>query len=129
MAHLVAYQVARPVNFFIPAEGRLVLTSIHGVPVDQIPPGDSLVFLEDLIAKGRTYSAISTYMAVHQRKVRWELIPVVIDAYIETPTRVSKYMMKTADWMVFPYEDDDHVKEGDHGLFREGTSQNAKAIV
>lgn len=127
LAHIVAYQVAKPVNFFVPAETRIIFTDPNRSHSDSVGRKDTLVFIEDLIAKGRTYAMLEHTMRSYLND--WELIPVVIDAAAETPERVSKYMVKTADWMVFPHEDFDRVVEKDWGMFRNGTSENSKAIA
>lgn len=120
LAHIVAYILAKPLNFFIPKTGGLHFA-------EQGDLNASFIFLEDLIAKGRTYEIIEKRMELIQQS--WEFIPVVVDADIEIPKHVSKYMIQTSDWMVFPHEDFDSTVEKDWGLFRDGSSSNSKAII
>jgi hypoxanthine-guanine phosphoribosyltransferase len=133
-AQLVAYNLAQDLSFFYPKTSALM----GGAARPPITPEQALeqlehplpiVFLEDIIAKGRTIKIIADAM-VHYRN-DWEVIPVVVDIFIpmERLTRVNKWYMRTADWVVMPHEDFGAVTEKDWGLFRDGSSGNSKPQV
>jgi hypoxanthine phosphoribosyltransferase len=123
-AHLVAYNLAKPLHFFNPKLGQLILA-------DDISLHSHFIFLEDLIAEGRTFRLISDYMNSGDWHASWEMIPVVLDSKAppDIQDRVNTYGIRTDDWIVFPHEDIEHTREGDRGLFREGTSENAKPSI
>jgi hypoxanthine phosphoribosyltransferase len=123
-AHVVAYNLAKPLHFFDPKLGELILA--HDVSIHS-----HFIFLEDLIAEGRTFRLISDYMNSGDWRATWEMIPVVLDSKApqDIQDRVNTYGMCTDDWIVFPHEDADHVVAGDRGLFRDRTSNNAKPSI
>lgn len=115
-AHLVAYFTAKPLGFFIPKTKQLVLAG-----------SGPLVFLEDLIAKGRTLELVRQTVTQD-----WTFACVVLDSRFDIPAELKArvtYMMRTADWVVFPHEEFDAVVEEDWGLFREQTSANSKPVA
>lgn len=122
-AQLVSYYLAKPLSFFVPKDKVL----LRDWTVDI---GTHLIFLEDLIAEGRTFRIIDDY-ATSVYLVSWQMIPMVLDSNApqDIQDRVNTYGMRTDDWIVFPHEDIDHTVEGDRGLFRDGTSHNAKPII
>src|SRR5271168_4784005 len=72
-AHLVAYNLAKPLHFFNPKLGQLLLT-------DDMFITSHLIFLEDLIAEGRTFRIISDCINSGNWNSSWEMIPVVLDS-------------------------------------------------
>jgi len=119
-AQLVAYHLAKPLHFFIPKDHAL----LSAYP---LPYPSHVIFLEDVIAEGRTFRLLDNYAAHHNMR-SWEMIPVVLDemAPQDIQDRVNTYGIRTSDWIVFPHEEVEKTVEGDRGLFRAGTSMNSK---
>jgi hypoxanthine phosphoribosyltransferase len=122
-AQLVSYYLSKPLEFFIPAYSEMTGS-------DYWEMYTHFIFLEDVIAEGRTFRIIDDYVT-RQGLPSWEMIPVVLDsnAPADIQDRVNTYGMKTSDWIVFPHEDVAHTVEGDRGLFRAGTSANSNPII
>jgi len=122
-AHLVSYYLAAPLNFFNPKLGQMMLTQTY-------VRRTQFIFLEDVIAEGRTFRIIDAYVTANEIE-NWEVIPVIVDenAPSDIQARVNTYGMKTNAWMVFPHEEFDLTLEGDRGLFRDGTSSNSQSAV
>jgi len=78
-----------------------------------------ILFVEDLIAKGRTFDLIRKVMTTYSG-IEWDFAPILVDADYEYD---GVYGIKTKHWCVFPWEKIENVKEGDWGLFREGTAK------
>lgn len=121
--HLVSYYLAHPLHYFSTNLGCVLWTT----PGEYEDDDSVMIFLEDIIAQGRTFDIVKKY-ADGIMDARWEFIPIVMDAnapaYIKT--RVNKVGLETDDWIVFPHEQFGLTVEGDRGLFREGTSANSK---
>lgn len=90
-------------------------------------PGEVIVFIEDLVAKGRTFSEIKKFMynyVYSNPKTKWYIAPYLIDENFEQDEEfkchLACYGMKTSEWIVMPYEETDKMVEGDRGLFRNG---------
>jgi hypoxanthine phosphoribosyltransferase len=113
-ATIIAKIMRLPVSVFYPQTQSLHLVNHHA---------KRLVFIEDLIAQGRTYSMVSNFMNKYNEgyaiKTEWEFCPILVDA--DSPITPRFYSIKTKDWVVMPWEDFDCMNEGDRGLFREGT--------
>ena len=111
-AHYIAKQVRLPVGVFYPAndenEARLILAK---------KSTKRILIVEDLVAEGRTYKEIFTFMKGQQ--LSWNFLPVLVDSKYETNFHLQ--CLKTSDWIVFPYENYDKMNEGDRGLFRNKT--------
>lgn len=126
LAHRVAYRLALPVGVFYPKQQ---------LEVHPVQSSGTRVFLEDVIATGRTVHAIETFMAEQRTSYPnanndYKIYPVVVDADCPKFAAVEYYnSLVSKDWVVFPYEDFYAVSEGDRGLFREGTSNNSKALL
>ena len=117
-AHRIAYKLGLPLNFWSPTLGL-------AYPLDN---SKTSFLIEDLIAKGRTLDQIKEYF----RNSDYEFCPVLVDEGFATknsPLPFSIWGFVSKDWIVFPYEDFDKVREGDWGLFRQGTSESAKPLV
>lgn len=114
-AHLVSYRLSKPLNFFLPKSKSLAF------PID---PLKTLVFLEDVIAEGRTFDIVRETFPSH-----YFATSVVDKSWYEKFPQYRKYLIPggliTNDWIVFPYEEPSLVEEGDRGLFRESTSMNS----
>lgn len=81
---------------------------------------DRLLFVEDLIAKGRTKDELDHFMRGFEG-VAYDFLPLVVDAHYVG--HVDLYGMRTERWVVFPYEKPAEVVVGDRGLFRDGSDQ------
>lgn len=126
LAHRVGYRLALPVGVFYPKPQ---------LEVHPVQSQGTRVFLEDVIATGRTVQAIETFMAEQRVSYpnannAYRIYPVVADADCSKFDAVEyASSLVSKDWIVFPYEDFYAVAEGDRGLFREGTSNNSRARV
>jgi len=127
LAQLVGYKLAMPVGTYYPASGQSLHPSRnYAEPVER---DATYVYLEDVIATGRTVQCIHAHMKWAPDTLNYEIYPAVIDsrydggdfAHIAQSTALI-----TPNWVVFPYEEMDRVVEGDHGLFRDGTSTNSQ---
>lgn len=130
IAQLVAYKLALPVSVFYPKD----LTGAQDYPILTGPAlidGDeTLIFLEDVVAEGRTYRIVNDFIDMPKQK--WLFIPVVFDSKLnpaDFPNIPEELIWACSDWVVFPHEDIEQVVAGDRGLFRDRTSENSKAIV
>lgn len=122
LGHLVAYELRMTIGAYYPGNKRFLHPLI---PEEVIPRGFTAVFLEDVLATGRTLRIIDQHM--QELAVDWVFYPSVIDAAVTATARVSCVTAKvTSDWVSFPYENYDSVVEGDRGLFRDGSSVAAK---
>lgn len=114
-AHRIAYKLSKTLNFFSPAHKLLAFPLL---------PNQKVFFIEDLVAKGRTHNAVRMYMGKFYPTAPWEYCPLVVDSEFKE-CDFPIHGVVSHDWIVFPYEDDEYVKVGDHGLFREGSAQSA----
>lgn len=111
-AQCVAYNLSKPLSFFIPSTGLW--------PTPNKPT--TLIFLEDLVAKGRTVNTIDSQFK------DWLLYPVITDVNAPKHEKViTEFCKKPNHWVVFPHEVAERTVVGDWGLFREGTSANSKS--
>lgn len=118
---LVAYEMSKPLHYYSPPIDQILWTT-EGSPQTRSEP---LIFLEDIIAEGRTFRAVDAYMdSPEMSNIGWEFIPVVMDH--NAPSDIKKLVNRvgkvSSEWVVFPHEEFDLTVEGDRGLFREGTS-------
>lgn len=90
-------------------------------------PNSKYVFVEDLVAQGRTYSKIEKFTKSNGIR-EWGFAPVIIDSSIDESkiNNLVTYGIKTQHWIVSPYEDLKDMNEGDRGLFREGNDKYGK---
>lgn len=121
-ATIIAKKLNLPVGVFFPKDGHFHLVDKHAKRV---------LFIEDLIAKGRTYNLVESFMSKYNDgyavKTEWEFCPILVD--VNAPITPKYYGIKTSDWMVMPWEDFDDVVEGDHGLFRDGSDKYGEKNV
>lgn len=125
--HLVSTKLKMQLGvvFPLPEEG---VSITHPSTPDDVE-GAVFIYLEDVIAEGRTFNQVMGWHArIFSDYVRAEFVPVVIDANVSENirNRVNIFGMMTSDWIVFPHEEQEQVVEGDRGLFRTGTSENSK---
>lgn len=114
-AHIVSKQLRLPVGYFIPKNNKLILNNENST---------NIVFIEDLIAKGRTYNLVDNFMKINYPQILYQFIPIVVD--VNSPITPNIYGIKTDSWIVFPYEDYNKTKEKDWGLFRNNTDKYSK---
>jgi hypoxanthine phosphoribosyltransferase len=129
-AHIISKTLNIPCGAYFPnGPTKLVLTTLES---------KRIVFIEDLIAKGRTLENIRVTMSYQPRE--WKIAPVLIDSnyiklyhfdeqYKRLCNRILTYGMITPHWMVMPYEQNEMMVEGDHGLFRDKTDQYGKKVI
>lgn len=116
-AHIIGKYLRLPVGVFFPEYKELHLYNTSSTRI---------VFVEDLIAKGRTFRVIQAAMDKYPG-IEWTLAPVLIDAHYEEEDDGVKYFgFKSKHWVVFPWEEFDKMQEGDRGLFREGSDSYGK---
>jgi hypoxanthine phosphoribosyltransferase len=113
-AHYIAKQLRLPVGVYYPSNDayntpRLILAK---------KKANRLLFVEDLVAKGRTYDELYKFMKGFPG-VEWHFMPVLVDG--EYKGDFPFQCLKTDEWIVFPYEKFDKMQEGDRGLFRMNT--------
>lgn len=129
--HLVAYHMAQQLFVFYPKPCSGHDVSLQVKTLHRFSDGHygylPVIFLEDLIAEGRTLAIVQDWAT--RWRLQWEFIPVVVDGNFPEHSRVNRWCTKTLNWIVMPHEDFDAVREGDHGMFREGTSENSKPLV
>lgn len=120
-AHYIAKELKLKCGAYFPASkdfdhNRIILAN---------PSSKKILFVEDLIARGRTLMRLKKFMK--NFKVEWMFYPVIVSHDYESDE--AEYIdvgQKFEDWIVFPYEDFDKMKEGDGGLFREGSDSYGK---
>ena len=105
-AHIIGYSLQKPIIVFYPRDNAV--TQLVDTP-------HKLVFVEDLIAKGRTFEIVKS--AMEQKCIDFRFFPVVIDAeYKIEDARIINVGQKYSEWIIFPYEDDNLVVEGERTL-------------
>lgn len=114
-AHIISKELSLPIGVWYPKneteDAKLIIR----------PTSNKLVFIEDLVAQGRTYNELKQFMSRKEyASYQWEFIPVIVDRTYNT-TELSRWGIQPQDWIVFPYEDIDRMKEGDRGFFRNNT--------
>jgi hypothetical protein len=129
LGHRLAVLASKPLSFYNPKTHTL-----HQMGSSITDSGhQAIFFIEDLIAKGRTYENVRAYMLIYYPRLEenkdWFYCPLVVDkkfADDRGSLDLKIYGSIESDWVVFPYEDEVDVVEGDHGLFRDGTGQYGK---
>lgn len=117
-AHYIAKELRLPVGVYFPGQKQysLVLNNHRS---------NTILFVEDLVAKGRTFTEIEQHMkGAAWETTNWDFLPVLVDASFQGDFPLQG--LKTDEWIVFPYEKMEKMTEGDRGLFREGTDVYAK---
>lgn len=117
-AHIIAKHLNLPCGAYFPSSEnpRLCLAK---------EKSRRLVFVEDLIAKGRTLNELTQFM--ESTNYYWTFAPIIIDASADLVlANILTYGMKTSHWMVMPYEENEKVVEGDWGLSRDGSDKYGK---
>lgn len=115
-AHYIAKQLRLPVGVYYPSNDAYSTPRL--IPAKK--KAGKLLFVEDLVAQGRTYAELSKFMKGFP-EVEWHFMPVLVDGKYEENFPLQ--CLKTDDWIVFPYEKYDKMQEGDRGLFRMNTDK------
>lgn len=117
-AHYIAKELRLPCGAFWP--------DIGGVPFLMVTNRQhkKILFVEDLVAKGRTYYTINKDMTDNHPEFEQEFAPVLVDS--SCPHHFKYEGIRSEDQIVFPYEDIDKMNEGDRGLFRERSDSYGK---
>lgn len=124
-SHIIAKHLNIPIGVYFPKTSTLLIQ----------PESKNIVFIEDLVATGRTYKQVSDFMLDHNEEIDWMFAPVLLDSKInENATlfdpnympRLLTYGMKTEHWIVMPYEEHTKVSENDRGLFRDKSDNYGK---
>lgn len=111
-AHYVAVQLRKKMGAFFPSSSdyetpRLILSK---------KSTKRILFVEDLVSKGRTLEEIKNYMSEHHPEMEWDFMPVFTDAGYSDNIQLCP--LKIQEWVVMPWEKAENVKEGDLDLFR-----------
>lgn len=124
-SHIISKHLNMKCGVFFPEESDMKKTTITNNEV--------IVFIEDLVAKGRTFTLIQEFMKVYvsfKPNTKWYIAPYLIDEQFEQTEEfkchLACYGMKTSEWIVMPYENTEKMVEGDRGLFRNGDDQYGK---
>jgi len=80
-AHIIAKELRLPIGFFIPNKNQLILNNENS---------KKILVIEDLIAKGRTYSLFKDYMFNNYKKIDFIYVPIIIDKDYEN-NEISLY--------------------------------------
>lgn len=126
-SHIISKALNKPCGAFFPGvDNKLFLNSGQS---------KSILFVEDLIAKGRTYNTICSTMysfnkdLPKDKHLNWKFCSVLIDdkffPSIDKNVLVT-YGLVSPHWVVMPYEESEKMVEGDHGLFRNGSDKYGK---
>jgi hypoxanthine phosphoribosyltransferase len=109
---LIAKRLKMQLDYYIPAKKHITC---------HMGEGQRVVFIEDLVAQGRTLDQVRKMMKLDFPLSAWSYAPVLVDAKYNG--KFAMQGMTTSAWIVFPWEENEKVVEGDRGLFREGTDQ------
>ena len=108
-AHIIAKRLELPMGYFFPGSQTLVLSKKFS---------KRIIFVEDLVAQGRTHRIIKSYMSgTHGKDFVWRFAPVLVDGSYKEEFQF--YGMKTDHWITFPYEEEHRMTTGDRSLFRD----------
>jgi len=79
-----------------------------------------IVIADDSIGTGATYERIKRLMEL--MPVTWVYAVFYVDGAFNSEDKEIKYVMKTNQWVVLPYEDPELIEVGNqNSLFRNGT--------
>ncbi len=120
-AHIISKHLNLKCGVYFPYEEKLTLSH-------SFKPVKKIVFIEDLIAQGRTITNIKNIMETipEYKNYEWKIAPVLIDDSFDKSlwkNEIVTYGIISPHWIVMPYEDFEMTKENDRGLFRDGTDK------
>lgn len=113
-ATIISKRLRMPLNFYDTSSSEISKFPLLG---------ERLIFIEDLVAQGRTYRQVCSTMS-KLFNTEWEYCPIIVDG--NSILDFHFYGIKTHEWMVMPWEEYEGVIEGDRGLFREGNDVYGK---
>lgn len=124
LGHIIAKKLHLPLATYFPGEKPLLT-----FPQNRL--FSRLVFIEDLVAQGRTFYQLSSYMNYLEEgclgipclnsDFKWTFVPFLLDDKAPVDIPCLTYGIRTSTWMVFPWETLEDMNEGDRGLFRDNT--------
>lgn len=124
-SHIIAKQLNLPVGVYFPATKTIAMNTNEY--------NSKVVFVEDLVAKGRTFDIIYDHMlelSFNPHTFDWMFAPFLVDSNYERTEQFNKKLltlgMTSYNWIVMPYEEEEKMVEGDRGLFRNGDDQYGK---
>lgn len=118
-AQFIAKRLGLPVGVYYPSNADYESPRL----LTQRSKSRKLLFVEDLVALGRTYKELEFIMRLLQRENKqysFKFMPILVDAAYSEDFEYQ--CLKTSDWIVFPYEECDKMTEGDRGFFRDNTT-------
>jgi hypoxanthine phosphoribosyltransferase len=121
-ATVIAKYLRLDVGFYMPKVDRLVLI---GQP-------RRVAFVEDLVAQGRTFWKLAQHMEANfpydpgSIPISWTYVPILVDGDFDK-IDFQFYGLKTKQWVVMPWEEEEKMQVGDRGLFRERSDSYGKA--
>lgn len=120
-AHIIAKEMNLPVGIFIPHRYEFVTSTSNP---------QRIVFIEDIIAEGRTFDCTQNFFKLAYPNLKWLFAPVIIDSEYEVNDNriVVSSDSYRKDWISFPWEDPIKVIVKDRGLFRNNTAQYGKEV-
>jgi hypoxanthine phosphoribosyltransferase len=115
-AHIMAKKLRLQIGYYFPKDELLI-------PYPGYVDSDPLIFIEDLVAEGRTFLALKKFITSSEKysKSIYDFVPILVDKDFDYP--FNFYGLKTGSWIVFPYEQSEKVIVGDRGLFRNRTGE------
>lgn len=116
-ATIISKILRKPMGAFWP--GDKMYSSPEYMKFDEDRPY-KIAIIEDLVALGRTKEIVEDYFNDFS-DIDYKFIPILVDE--NYPEYIEEYGLKTSDWIVFPWEDEEKVSEGDRGLFRDRTDK------
>lgn len=110
IGHIIAKELKLQVGILYPAKNEIAFFDPHC---------KNILIIEDLVAQGRTTKIIHKVMNKYAHK-KYYYMPFLVDANYKVHDFHDSFMV-SEDWIVFPWEENDSVVEGDRGLFRDKT--------
>lgn len=116
VAHIMAKRRNLPIGVYYPKDDHLKTVTT--------PSSNShYVFVEDLVAEGRTLASLNRRIQDETRNhshQQWETCAFLVDGkyYASNKPMPDYYGLILYSWVVFPYEEDSKIQEGDRSLFR-----------
>ncbi len=116
IAHIIAKELQLPIGYYFPDNKDIIFS---GSP-------NFIIIVEDLIAEGRTTRGLHNFMSRKLPCIKYMYVPFLVDSGFKDKTAYDYSFFNTNEWVVFPWEVEEDVVEGDRGLFRKGTDKYGK---
>lgn len=111
IAHILGKALNLKVGYLFPDKKEIYFNN---------PSNKHILIVEDLIAEGRTTKIIKKMMDEKYSDIHYTYMPFLVDANYKDKDYDIK-VMRSSEWIVFPWEEFEKMNEGDRGLFRDGT--------